>query len=434
MPASTPGERSSKNGLARSKCAVISGLFSADPPAVGLHSVVERTAMALLENNGDALKASSSRMAGEAVRQTRRGDGGRTGTRETGARPRHHVRPIALLSLLFLSAEANALAPAVSSVSLDCLVLESRTQEGALFGSCLHLEDSLFSAAEASAATILGARPSASVAALRRNTPFHFLQQVRASAHLRYEILLTVTAPPPVELAAVPVNVAVLGQFSRSETFNGSEVAPTASASALVYIRSNPTIPPVAADVLREQANTSSAALPNFDKIVSVSLMPGHVYIVDLVAGCQHNDAGSVPVTFSSSATCSALADPVFSLDQAALDAQLGSDSFPLVAFYRFEYSVGVTAIPEPGSAALMIVGLGGLAVLRRRRSLGAGFQEPLLDAGKARAALPLETAHDRMRESLTRRQPILALRTTGSQAASCAHRIAFARAPARRG
>lgn len=325
--------------------------------------------MAAFKNHRVAGMSASSRIADEADLHLQRAGRRRTLRSEAGARSASSVRLVAALGLLLLSAQAGALAPAVSRTSLNCLAPESRTEEGALFASCLHLEDSLNSRAEASAQTFLGARPAATVAAFRTNTPRHFLQQVSASAHLTYEVLLTVTAPPPIDLASVPVNVAVLGQFSRSESINGNPTPPASSASASVYLRSDPTIPFPAADVIREVANSNSPSLPNFDKVVDISLIPGHVYIVDLLAACQHNDGGSVPVVFSSSANCSALADPVFSLNQAALDAQLGSDSFPLAAFYRFEYSAGVTAIPEPGPAALLLAGLGGLAMLRRRRA-----------------------------------------------------------------
>jgi len=185
---------------------------------------------------------------------------------------------------------------------------------------------------------------------------------------LTYEFSIAPTGPTPIALASIPVKVAVLGQFSREETFDGGPASPGALADAQVIMRSDSNLPLTAPDVFSEQANSGSAAFPNFDKVLSLSLIPGHVYTIDVIAGCRHFDGGFVASQVSASSGCTALADPEFTLDQAALDAQLGTNTFTLTSFYQLEFSPGVTAVPEPSQALLFLAGLSGLAALRRHR------------------------------------------------------------------
>jgi len=39
-----------------------------------------------------------------------------------------------------------------------------------------------------------------------------------------------------------------------------------------------------------------------------------------------------------------AVADPVFTFDQATFDKEMGSDTFPLADYYKFEYSPNLAA------------------------------------------------------------------------------------------
>lgn len=296
---------------------------------------------------------------------------------------RHHIDRlcrygpvVAAVAFLLQSPWACAVGEAVSSVTVLCLASESFPPvAGAITEECLHLEDTNFARGEAVAQTFLGERPGASASASRVNTPGHFIQQVDASARLTYEVRLTPVMAPPADLDFVPVKVAVFGEVKRSETFQGSTSNPTSVGAASVFINSDPNNPFFNADVLKEQAiqnpNNPPGDMPNFDKIVAISLIPDHTYTVDVVAGCRINGGGSVKVQFSSDSGCSALADPTFSLDQEKLDQQLGSSSFSLSEFYRFEYSAGVSPVPEPETAGVFLVGLAGLAVMRWRRFRG---------------------------------------------------------------
>ncbi len=287
-----------------------------------------------------------------------------------GERLRRPAPLIAVLALLVQSPFAHAQSDAVSTTFIECLTQEPATTVGAITANCLHLQDANFARAEATAQTFLGDRPGASAGILRSNTPGHFIQQVQASAQLTYEMRLGSIAAPPANLTFIPVKVSVIGTVARSETFQGLASNPTSTGSASVFIRSDPSLVLTNADVLKEQAFQGQAATtPNFDKIVGISLIPGHVYTVDLLAGCSVSDGGFVKVQFSSESGCSALADPKFELDQEKLDQQLGAGSFSLASFYRFEYSQGVSPVPEPGTAGALMIGLAGLALVRWRRS-----------------------------------------------------------------
>lgn len=274
----------------------------------------------------------------------------------------------AMLAVLIHPMAAHALELPFSTVEVDCFTRESDSKFGTATGDCLRPQDFNFSAAQATASTFFGDRPGASAGISRSNTPSHFRQQVVATARLTYEMRIATIAAPPETLSTIPVQVSILGEISRLESFAGNSVSPTAEASASVYIRSDPNILLVAADVLQESAIQGQFAnRPNFDKIVKLSLFPNHTYIIDVLASCKLNDAGFVKTQVASSGSCSAFADPAFALDQATLDARLGPNTFSLASAYQFEFSPGVSAVPEPGSAWLCLAGLPILAAVRRR-------------------------------------------------------------------
>ena len=96
---------------------------------------------------------------------------------------------------------------------------------------------------------------------------------------------------------------------------------------------------------------------------------------VDLSAECQFASlfAGHGEVH------CTAIADPVFSFDQAAFDAQMGDKTFKLADFFAIEVSPGldpVAGVPEPAAWALMIVGVFGVGAAMRgtRRRLATAI------------------------------------------------------------
>jgi hypothetical protein len=62
-----------------------------------------------------------------------------------------------------------------------------------------------------------------------------------------------------------------------------------------------------------------------------------------------------------------AVADTVFTFDQATFHKEMGSDIFPLADYYKFEYSQNLTATPESPSLLLFGTGLLGLIGLSLR-------------------------------------------------------------------
>lgn len=290
-----------------------------------------------------------------------------TATRRAGSHWRR-LWQAAVLAVLTHPMAAQALELPVSSVEVECLTRESDTKFGTATANCLRTQDFNFSNAQATASTFFGDRPGASAGISRSNTPSHFRQQVVASARLTYEMRISTIAARPETLSAIPVEVSILGETSRLESFADSTVAPTAEANASVYIRSDRNLSLGGADVLQESALQGQFAnRPNFDKIVKLSLFPNHTYIIDVIAFCKLNDGGFVRTQVASSGSCSAFADPAFALDQETLDARLGPNTFSLASAYQFEFSPGVSAVPEPAGALLCLAGLPILVAVRRR-------------------------------------------------------------------
>lgn len=305
------------------------------------------------------------------------------GTREpfgSNARPpktlgRNLPTRLCLVALLLMPGLSHAidLASASSTISMVCGGFTSSfTNPGAFSDSCTLPADAHLSRAEANALTSLSDRPLAAATAANVVEAGKYKMQAQGSAHLTYEVRLAESAAPPVALARVPVTVWVRGEVVRETQLTNAITTPEAIASAAVYIRSNPALTVLNADVLSERAlrNPGNAFFdtPNFDKRVAVSLIPGHTYLVDLVAGCLLQGGSVDPSRISFRSSCSAEADPVFELDQAALDKRLGASSFSLASYYGFEYSAGVSPVPEPGTIGMMLAGLAGLCVGTRRR------------------------------------------------------------------
>lgn len=286
-----------------------------------------------------------------------------------------------LAALLGLPGETHAvaLANASSSTLLTCGTFqELLTKVGATSGDCMVAAEGRSSPASVSVRTLLGESPTASVTAMNEGAAGKFKWDAVGNAHLTYEVRLVALAAPPDALTRIPVTVAVRGEVKRDAQRAGVTTDPVAGGVAWVTMRSRPAIQWANGDVLNERAMRTPQRpwqdTPDFDKTVAISLVPGHTYLVDLVAGCRLAGGYLTVESGSSRSSCSAEADPVFALDQAALDKRLGAASFSLASFYGFEFSAGVTSpVPEPATAGLLFFGLAGLvACARRQRSRGA--------------------------------------------------------------
>lgn len=292
-----------------------------------------------------------------------------------GAGGRYPLLRMCVIAALALPSLAQAieLADASSTTSVECgPVTNSLTQSGTAIDDCLRLGSATTSRTEASVRTSLGQRPVASVSAARVVEPGQVAQRAVAGAQLTYEVHLAEIAAPPVNLALVPVTVWIRGEITRDSQLASGPTSPEATGGAAVFMRSAPDISLQEADILNERAvanpNVPHLDRLKFDEVVELLLVPGHTYIVDLQAGCGMLGAGSSPSLIGFRSSCSAEADPVFALNQTMLDQQLGEASFSLATFYGFQFSAGVTPVPEPGTFALLLGGLSGLVVLARRR------------------------------------------------------------------
>lgn len=267
---------------------------------------------------------------------------------------------------------AATLANASSSTVLTCGSFQALlTQTGVASDDCAVASDARSSPASASVRTALGERPMASVSAMNEGAAGKFKWEASASAHLTYEVRLVALTSPPAAFTSIPVTVAVRGEVKRDAQVANVTTASLAIGTAYVTMRSNATIPWANGDVLNEKAVRTQRSwldTPDFDKRVSISVIPGHTYLVDLVAGCKLLGSYLTAETVSSRGSCAAEADPVFAFDQAAFDKQRGALSFALASYYGFEYSAGVLSpVPEPAAAGLLIIGLAGLATQARR-------------------------------------------------------------------
>ena len=284
---------------------------------------------------------------------------------EGWGRGRHLLPVFGLAAWLGLpgASHAVALANASSSTVLTCgTIHELLTQAGAMSDDRMAAVIGHSSPAGATVRTVLGDSPTATATAMNEGKAGNFKWEAVSSAHLTYEVRLVALTAAPAALTSVPVTVAVRGEVKRDAQRDGVVTDQFAYGSAYVTMSSLPSIPWVNGDVLNERAVRTQKAdqnKPDFDKTVAISLIPGRSYFVDLVAGCKVLGCYLTVESVASRSSCSAEADPVFALDQAALDKRLGAASFSLASFYSFEFSAGVTSpVPEPATAGMLVAGL----------------------------------------------------------------------------
>lgn len=111
----------------------------------------------------------------------------------------------------------------------------------------------------------------------------------------------------------------------------------------------------------------------SFDESKSLDLLLTGLYTVTTSASCYSWVAPIGGQSNGAAAACSAWVDPMFSFDQAAFDARMGSNTFALADHYRLVFSENVPTAPPnpmplPSSMALAGAGLLGLVLSRRRK------------------------------------------------------------------
>ncbi len=173
------------------------------------------------------------------------------------------------------------------------------------------------------------------------------------TALLQYGVVLDEIAAPPESVAAVPIKVEAHGELTGSGNYSGlASFAEVIGPDGVVQ------------------------TLPLNGTEVDLMLTPDAGYTAELSAGCQasanSNNATYDGVYFADRSECQDLVDPQFQFDQAAFDAEMGANTFPLDEYYGFDYSPNLTSdTPEPSTLILLGTGLLGLANSVRIRFRG---------------------------------------------------------------
>ena len=86
--------------------------------------------------------------------------------------------------------------------------------------------------------------------------------------------------------------------------------------------------------------------------VYSFNLVPGTQYEAGLDASCEVGNASENLI----SNECQAVADPGLTFDQAAFNAEMGSNTFPLAEYYSIEYSPNLTAKESLHKSATRVI------------------------------------------------------------------------------
>jgi hypothetical protein len=165
------------------------------------------------------------------------------------------------------------------------------------------------------------------------------------TALLQYGVVLDEIAAPPESVTAVPIKVEAHGELTGEGNY-----------SALGSF----------AAVIGPDGVVQSVPLDGTE--VDLMLTPDAGYTAELSAGCQASANFTAPTSEIVYSWCQDVVDPGFKFDQAAFDAEMGANTFPLDEYYAFAYSPNLTQTPEPSSLLLLGSGLVCLAGVLRRR------------------------------------------------------------------
>ena len=136
-------------------------------------------------------------------------------------------------------------------------------------------------------------------------------------------------AAPPTPVTAIPVTIKTRGEVKGDGNYSDM------NSYAMAY-----------------GPDGTPYSLP-LNSTTDLMIAPGASYKIELNAGCQAVANSSV---LGGVSTCQSVVDPAVEFDQAAFDAEMGSNTFPLAEYYQGEYSPNVASNDSPAASACSII------------------------------------------------------------------------------